>query len=122
MCKTAAWGQGPAGLQQLRLLEGFDVSALGEAELVHVLTEAAKLAFADRDANYGDVDVQLHHLLSKEYADARRALIGDDASAELRPGDRTAAAARGRRLGRSVRASRPAETPFTWTWPIVSAT
>jgi gamma-glutamyltranspeptidase/glutathione hydrolase len=86
VCKTAAWGQGPAALQQLRLLEGFDLSSLGEAELVHVLTEASKLAFADRDANYGDVDVQLHHLLSKEYADTRRALIGDDASAELRPG------------------------------------
>ena len=79
-------GRAPQALQQLRLLEGFDVSALGEAELVHVLTEAAKLAFADRDANYGDVDVQLHHLLSTEYADARRALIGDEASAELRPG------------------------------------
>ncbi len=86
VCKTAAWGQGPAALQQLRLLEGFDISSLGEAELVHVLTEASKLAFADRDANYGDVDVQLHHLLSKEYAAARRALIGDEASAELRPG------------------------------------
>ena len=86
VCKTAAWGQGPAGLQQLRLLEGFDVPALGEAELVHVFAEASKLAFADRDANYGDVDVRLHHLLSKEYADARRSLIGADASAELRPG------------------------------------
>ena len=86
VCKTAAWGQGPAALQQLRLLEGFDVGALSDAELVHVLTEAAKLAFADRDANYGDVDVQLHHLLSPEYADERRALIGEDASGELRPG------------------------------------
>ena len=86
VCKTAAWGQGPAGLQQLRLLEGYDVAALGEAELVHVLTEAAKLAFADRDGNYGDVEVPLDHLLSKEYADARRSLIGEEASAELRPG------------------------------------
>ena len=86
VCKTAAWGQGPAGLQQLRLLEGFDLAELSEAELVHVMTEAAKLAFADRDANYGDVDVQLHHLLSTEYADERRALIGEQASGELRPG------------------------------------
>ena len=86
VCKTAAWGQGPASLQQLRLLEGYDVASLGEAELVHVMTEAAKLAFADRDANYGDVDVQLHHLLSREYADSRRALIGEEASTELRPG------------------------------------
>ncbi len=86
VCKTAAWGQGPAGLQQLRLLEGFDVASLGEAELVHVLTEAAKLAFADRDASYGDADVPLERLLSREYADERRALIGDEASSELHPG------------------------------------
>jgi gamma-glutamyltranspeptidase/glutathione hydrolase len=86
VCKTAAWGQGPAGLQQLRLLEGFDVAALGEAELVHVMTEAAKLAFADRDANYGDAGVPLDRLLSTEYADERRALIGKQASSELRPG------------------------------------
>src|SRR4051794_60257 len=53
VCKTASWGQGPAGLQQLALLEGYDVAAVPEAEFVHVFTEAAKLAFADRDANYG---------------------------------------------------------------------
>jgi gamma-glutamyltranspeptidase/glutathione hydrolase len=86
VCKTAAWGQGPAGLQQLALLEGIDVASLGEAELVHVVTEAAKLAFADRDALYGDADVPLDRLLSREYAAERRALIGDEASAELRPG------------------------------------
>jgi gamma-glutamyltranspeptidase/glutathione hydrolase len=87
VCKTAAWGQGPAGLQQLRLLEGLRRGvALSEVELVHVTTECAKLAFADRDANYGDVDVPLEHLLSREYADERRALIGEEASGELRPG------------------------------------
>jgi gamma-glutamyltranspeptidase/glutathione hydrolase len=86
VCKTGAWGQGPAGLQQLRLLEGFDVASLGEAELVHVVTEAAKLAFADRDASYGDADVPLEHLLSREYGEQRRALIGGEASTELRPG------------------------------------
>jgi gamma-glutamyltranspeptidase / glutathione hydrolase len=87
VCKTGAWGQGPAALQQLRLLEGFDISSLGEAELVHLTTECAKLAFADRDANYGDsADVPLERLLSREYADERRALIGDEASGELRPG------------------------------------
>jgi gamma-glutamyltranspeptidase / glutathione hydrolase len=97
VCKTGAWGQGPAGLQQLRLLEGFDLAELSEAELVHVTTEAAKLAFADRDANYGDADVPLAHLLSRAYADERRALIGEEASGELRPGlgrlPRTGAAA-----------------------------
>ena len=87
VCKTGAWGQGPAGLQQLRLLEGFDVGSMSEAELVHVTTEAAKLAFADRDASYGDdPSVPLARLLSKEYADERRPLIGDTASGELRPG------------------------------------
>jgi gamma-glutamyltranspeptidase/glutathione hydrolase len=86
VCRTGAWGQGPAGLQQLALLEGFDVGAMSEAELVHVTTECAKLAFADRDANYGDSDVPLDRLLSRAYADERRALIGEDASDELRPG------------------------------------
>ncbi|MBA3841257.1 MAG: gamma-glutamyltransferase family protein [Actinobacteria bacterium] len=86
VCKTAAWGQGPAGLQQLRLLEGYDIAELREGELVHVMTEAAKLAFADRDALYGDAEVPLERLLSRAYAEERRALIGDEASGELRPG------------------------------------
>jgi gamma-glutamyltranspeptidase/glutathione hydrolase len=86
VCKTGAWGQGPAGLQQLALLEGFDVGSLGEAEFVHVVTECAKLAFADRDALYGDADVPLEHLLSKAYNDERRRLVGEEASGELVPG------------------------------------
>ena len=60
--------------------------ALSEAEFVHVVTECAKLAFADRDALYGDVDVPLETLLSREYNDTRRALIGDDASSAYEPG------------------------------------
>jgi gamma-glutamyltranspeptidase/glutathione hydrolase len=86
VCKTGAWGQGPAGLQQLALLEGFDLGSMSEADFVHVITEAAKLAFADRDASYGDVDVPLDRLLSRAYNDERRALIGEEASGELRPG------------------------------------
>jgi gamma-glutamyltranspeptidase / glutathione hydrolase len=86
VCKTGPWGQGPVALQQLRLLEGYDVSTLEEGELVHVVTEAAKLAFADRDACYGDADVPLDVLLSTAYADRRRLLIGEEASSELRPG------------------------------------
>ncbi|HEY1513846.1 MAG TPA: gamma-glutamyltransferase family protein [Gaiellaceae bacterium] len=86
VCKTAAWGQGPSALQQLALLAGYDVASLSEAELVHVVTEAAKLAFADRDANYGDTDVPLDILLSPEYTAERRKLIGDEASDALRPG------------------------------------
>jgi gamma-glutamyltranspeptidase / glutathione hydrolase len=85
VCKTGSWGQGPAALQQLSLLEGFDMGSLSEAELVHVMTEAAKLAFADRDASYGD-GADIRELLTAEYAAERRALIGEEASGELRPG------------------------------------
>ncbi len=63
--------------------------AHGSAEYVHVVTECAKLAFADREAWYGDpafADVPMRDLLSRAYADERRALVGDEASAELRPG------------------------------------
>jgi gamma-glutamyltranspeptidase / glutathione hydrolase len=89
--KTGPWGQGAVFLQQLRLLEGLDLAALGlgSAELVHAVVEAAKLSFADREAWYGDpdfVDVPLELLLSDRYADERRCLIADTASDELRPG------------------------------------
>jgi gamma-glutamyltranspeptidase / glutathione hydrolase len=87
VCKTGPWGQGPAGLQQLALLSGFDVGALSEEEFVHVVTECAKLAFADRDAAYGDaLPVPLETLLSAEYNDERRKLVTGEASSELRPG------------------------------------
>jgi gamma-glutamyltranspeptidase/glutathione hydrolase len=85
VCKTQAWGQGPAGLQQLAMLEGFDGASLSEGEFVHIVTEAAKLAFADRDASYGD-GADISELLTSDYAAERRALIGEGASGELRPG------------------------------------
>ena len=87
-------------LQQLRLLEGFDLAAMGHAsaEYVHTVTECAKLAFADREAWYGDpefADVPIgRRCCRREYADERRALVGDEASGELRPG-RPADASRG---------------------------
>src|SRR5712691_8225803 len=89
--KTGPWGQGPVFLQQLALLEGFDLAemGIGSADFVHTVVECAKLAFADREAWYGDpdvVDVPLDLLLSKGYADERRALIDHTASIELRPG------------------------------------
>jgi gamma-glutamyltranspeptidase / glutathione hydrolase len=87
VCKTGPWGQGPVLLQQLALLDGFDLEALSGAEYVHVVVECAKLAFADREAFYGDADVPLERLLSREYADERRRLVGDTASDGLRPGD-----------------------------------
>ena len=85
VCKTGPWGQGPVFLQQLALLAGLDLPALGvgSAEYVHTIVECAKLAFADRDAFYGDpafVDVPLDHLLSPEYSDERRLLVGESAS------------------------------------------
>jgi gamma-glutamyltranspeptidase / glutathione hydrolase len=87
VCKTQSWGTGPVALQQLALLRGYDLAELSEAEFVHVVTECAKLAFADRDALYGDgAHVRLDILLSEEYASERRALIGEDASSEHRPG------------------------------------
>ena len=91
VAKTAPWSQGPAVLQQLRVLAGMDLADTrpGSAELVHAVVEGAKLAYADRDAWYGDpahVDVPVGTLLSPAYADERRALIGADASGELRPG------------------------------------
>jgi gamma-glutamyltranspeptidase/glutathione hydrolase len=89
--KAGPWSQAPVFLQQLRLLEGFDLAGMGlaSAEYVHTITECAKLAFADREAWYGDpdfVDVPMDMLLSRAYAEERRALVGDAASAELRPG------------------------------------
>lgn len=91
VCKTQPWGQGPVFAQQLALLSGFDLTSLapGSAELIHTVTESAKLAFADREAWYGDpdfTDVPLDELLSKDYNDQRRELIGDTASGELLPG------------------------------------
>ncbi|HEY6069154.1 MAG TPA: gamma-glutamyltransferase family protein [Gaiellaceae bacterium] len=87
VCKTGPWGTGPVALQQLALLAGFDLGSLSEEELVHVVTECAKLAFADRDALYGDSsDVPLDTLLSREYNDRRRASVGEEASAEYEPG------------------------------------
>jgi gamma-glutamyltranspeptidase / glutathione hydrolase len=86
VCKTQAWGSGPVALQQLALLAGFDVGELSEAEFVHVVTECAKLAFADRDALYGDADVPLDTLLSREYNNMRRELVSEDASADYVPG------------------------------------
>ena len=67
VCKTLPWATGPTGLQQLALLDGFDLAELSPAEFVHVVTECAKLAFADRDALYGDTEVPLETLLSPEY-------------------------------------------------------
>jgi gamma-glutamyltranspeptidase / glutathione hydrolase len=91
--KCQPWSQGPVFLQQLRLLEGFDLRAMGHnsAAYIHCLVEAAKLAFADREAYYADpefAEVPMEALLSRKYADLRRPLIDPEhASMDLRPGD-----------------------------------
>jgi gamma-glutamyltranspeptidase/glutathione hydrolase len=91
--KCPSWSQGPVFLQQLNLLEGIDLRALGHnsADYLHAVIEAGKLAFADRERYYGDPDfaqVPMTGLLSKEYASARRALIDfERASMDQRPGD-----------------------------------
>lgn len=88
IAKTGAWGQGPALLQALRILEPLDDALLDPStELgAHTVVEAQKLALADREAFFGDGDVPLDVLLSDAYTDDRRALIDVRASAEFRPG------------------------------------
>ncbi|MEU5362040.1 gamma-glutamyltransferase [Streptomyces sp. NPDC005925] len=86
VCKAGPWSQGPVLLQQLALLPP-ELPAYGTADYLHLLIEGCKLAMADREAWYGDAaDVPLRDLLSDEYNAARRALIGEPASRELRPG------------------------------------
>ncbi|CAN7230913.1 gamma-glutamyltransferase [Arthrobacter sp. LjRoot78] len=88
VAKTGPWGQGPALLQTLAILDGFADEYLDPStELgAHTILEAQKLALADREAYYGDTDVPLDHLLSAGYAAERRALITEQASHEFRPG------------------------------------
>ncbi|QNE48424.1 transferase [Glaciihabitans sp. INWT7] len=88
VAKSGAWGQGPALLQSLAILDGFDTTHLDPSTAVgaHTIIEAQKLSLADREAYYGDVEVPLTHLLSAEYAAQRRALITRSASREFRPG------------------------------------
>jgi gamma-glutamyltranspeptidase/glutathione hydrolase len=91
--KAGFWNQGPALLQTLRILEGFDLARMGQGSVdaTHTIVEAVKLAYADRDRYYADPDfarVPGPALLSAEYATVRRALIDPArASTEQRPGD-----------------------------------
>ena len=90
--KTGPWGQGPALLQALRILDAKGIADLepGSAPWVHVVVETLKLSLADRDAWFGDpdyTDVPLDRLLSLDYAESRAAIIDDAASLVLRPGE-----------------------------------
>jgi len=89
--KCGPWTQGPVFLQQLTLLEGFSLGQMqhNSPDYLHVLIECAKLAYADREAYYGDpvVDhVPMDILLSKAYAAHRREEIEETASGALQPG------------------------------------
>ncbi len=91
--KVGFWSQGPMFLEALNLLESYDLKGFGHnsADYAHTVTEALKLAFADRDRYYGDprfVKVPGLELLAKDYAEIRRQLIDPrTASLEQRPGD-----------------------------------
>jgi gamma-glutamyltranspeptidase / glutathione hydrolase len=90
VAKPGPWSQGPVFAQILQLLRDADLEyadGVPTEATVHRVAEAAKLAFADREAWYGDsAPVPIDTLVSRAYADERRALIGDTASMELQPG------------------------------------
>ncbi len=91
--KAGFWTQGPALVEELNILEGYDLKAMGHnsADYIHTVTEALKLGFADRDRYYGDPDfvkIPARELLSKDYASLRRHLIEKErASLDQQPGD-----------------------------------
>ena len=91
--KAGFWTQGPAMVETLNMLEGFDLKKMGHNSptYIHTLAEALKLALADRDRYYGDpnfVKIPMTELLSKEYAALRRPLIDERrASLAQQPGD-----------------------------------
>jgi gamma-glutamyltranspeptidase/glutathione hydrolase len=93
--KAGFWTQGPAMVETLNMLEGFDLKKMGHNSpaYIHTLAEALKLALADRDRYYGDpefVKIPTAELLSKDYAALRRPLIDQEhASLAQQPGDPT---------------------------------
>src|SRR5215213_1838576 len=118
--KTGTWGQGPVLLQSLAMLDGLDDALLdpGTADGAHTVAEVLKLALADREAWYGDVPgVPLEALLSEEYASRRLALVGPEASRELRPGSPDG---REPRLASHVLAARSVDVPAGLGEPTVT--
>ena len=91
VCGQPTWTQASVLLQSLNILERFDLKAMGHNSpaYIHTVVEAIKLAFADRQAYYGDPDfssIPIEGLLSKEYAAGRSSLIDPDhAYPELPP-------------------------------------
>lgn len=90
--KGGVWTQGPVLLQALQMLADEPLGKMDPtgADFVHLVTEALKLGFADREAYYGDPaqsEIPMETLLSPEYGALRRGQIGDSASFDQRPGD-----------------------------------
>ncbi len=84
------WSQGPVMLQTLEMLKRYNLAGLGHnsVDYIHLMTEAFKLAAADREKYYGDPnfnDVPIDGLLSSDYGDLRRALIDPDRAASGMP-------------------------------------
>jgi gamma-glutamyltranspeptidase/glutathione hydrolase len=118
----SAWTQGPVLMQALGILEAFDLHALGHnsARYIHVVAEALKLAFADRERYYGDAaeaEARIRELLAPAYARERAALIRmDHATPELpEPGDPGARGATGRARGAGSGVAAGAEVPADGT-------
>jgi gamma-glutamyltranspeptidase/glutathione hydrolase len=89
VAKTGLWGQGPALLQVLSMLDTLGGDALDPASTdgIHAVAETWKLALADREAWFGDRSpVTAEDLLAREYVAARAGLVGERADATLRPG------------------------------------
>jgi gamma-glutamyltranspeptidase/glutathione hydrolase len=89
--KPGFWSQGPAMIEALNILEGYDLRSLGvnSSEYIHKVVEALKLSYADRDTYYGDPKfnhIPTDVLLSKTYAVERRKQIGHNASLDFVPG------------------------------------
>jgi gamma-glutamyltranspeptidase/glutathione hydrolase len=92
--KLPQWSQGPAMLQALNILEGFDIKSMGynSTRYIHTLYQTMSLTFADRDFYYGDPafppEEPIRGLLSKEYARERAKLINPDRNdPDIKPGD-----------------------------------
>jgi gamma-glutamyltranspeptidase/glutathione hydrolase len=88
VAKAGPWTQGPALLEALRILEGFDDDLLDPEQPAgaHTLVETLKLVLADRDAYFGD-GADVAALLEDTTVAARRAEIGETASRQWRPAD-----------------------------------
>jgi gamma-glutamyltranspeptidase/glutathione hydrolase len=110
---TGPWGQGPTFPQALKILEGFDLAAMGHnsAEYIHTVNQALNLAFADREQYVADpdfVDVPINEMLSEEYLVHRRSLIDPDVAW---PGTPPAGDPRGRKATLNGGPESPKDAP-----------